>query len=338
MHDLHLSMAPDTGLSLAERLDRFDEKREREVGDTDLLRARNLERETGLHQIYLKFEGGNPTGTQKDRIAFAQVGDALRRGFETVCAATCGNYGVAVALAGRLAGLKVHVTFPATYTGRRVKELEELGAQITRAGADYEEAVLASRAHASSIEGYDANPGGANAALQLKAYGEIAWEIYDVLRDAPRAVAVPVSNGSTLAGVHKGFVSLHRRGKTSRIPIVVAGSAAHQNPIVESWQKKLETCVDLDPAKIHETRTNEPLINWQALDGEAALEAVYGTKGWAGDVSDRKMQKMARLLREVQGLDVLPAATAGLVALLDAHAESPLPEDRYVVVLTGRNA
>ena len=46
---------------------------------------------------------------------------------------------------------------------------------------------------------YDANPGGSNTNLQLKAYGEIAYEIYDELRDAPAAVAVPASNGSTLA-------------------------------------------------------------------------------------------------------------------------------------------
>ena len=43
------------------------------VGDTAFIRARNIERETGLRQIFLKFEGGNPTGTQKDRVAFAQA-------------------------------------------------------------------------------------------------------------------------------------------------------------------------------------------------------------------------------------------------------------------------
>ena len=52
-----------------------------EVGDTTLTRARNVEREVGVRQIFLKFEGGNPTGTQKDRIAFAVCHDALRRGF-----------------------------------------------------------------------------------------------------------------------------------------------------------------------------------------------------------------------------------------------------------------
>src|SRR5262245_24196856 len=90
-----LSVARDPHAPLAERLNAFEDLFESEVGDTDLIRARNLERRFGVFQLYLKFEGSNPTGTQKDRIAFAQVADALRRGFDTVCVASCGNYGAA---------------------------------------------------------------------------------------------------------------------------------------------------------------------------------------------------------------------------------------------------
>ena len=90
--------------SLWARLDAYEDIFDSEVGDTTLSRARNIEREVGLRQIFLKFEGGNPSGTQKDRIAFAQALDALRRGYDTVTVATCGNYGVAVAFAASLAG------------------------------------------------------------------------------------------------------------------------------------------------------------------------------------------------------------------------------------------
>jgi threonine synthase len=176
-------------------------------------------------QIYLKFEGGNPTGTQKDRIAFAQVMDAMRRGFDAITVATCGNYGVALALAASMAGLKCLIYIPEGYHTKRVQEMTDLGAKIVRAAGDYEQAVITSRQHAEAEEIYDANPGGANTALQLKVYGEIAYEIYDELRDAPAAVAVPVSNGSTLVGIYKGFLSLYRRGKTSRLPRMVAGSS-----------------------------------------------------------------------------------------------------------------
>ena len=332
-----LRIARDPAAPLVDRLNAFEDLFESEVGDTDLIRARNLERRYGLFQLYLKFEGSNPTGTHKDRIAFAQVADALRRGFDTVCVASCGNFGVAVAQAAERAGLRSIVVIPERYHTRREPELAGLGAHVLRAGEDYERSVVVSREHAEKIGAYDANPGGANAPIQLRAYGEIAYELYDELRDAPRAVAVPVSNGTTLAGIHRGFASLHRRGKTSKLPAMVGGSSYRKNPIVRSWTQGLATCEDLSPAAVHETAINEPLINWNAIDGDLALAAIRATGGYAGDVSDRRMQQMSKELREAQGLDVLPAATAGLCALLALHAEHPLPPDRYVAVLTGRN-
>ena len=62
----------DRRYPLEERVEAFEDIIDSEVGDTAMVRARNIEREVGLRQIYLKFEGGNPTGTQKDRIAFEQ--------------------------------------------------------------------------------------------------------------------------------------------------------------------------------------------------------------------------------------------------------------------------
>ena len=188
----------------------------------------------------------------------------------------------------------------------------------------------------SSDDVYDANPGGANLDLQLRAYGEIAWEIYDDLRDAPAVVAVPASNGTTIAGVYRGFVSLYRRGKTSRIPRMVAGSAWRKNPIVTAWQAGLETCEDLKPQSIRETPVNEPLINWHSIDGDLALDAIRQSGGWAGHVSDKMMLQVSRQIREQQGLSALPASTAGFCALLERHRTEALASDLYVVLITGR--
>jgi threonine synthase len=321
---------------LEERLEAYEDILDSEVGDTTLVRARNIEREMGLRQIYLKFEGGNPTGTQKDRIAFAQSMDALRRSFDTITIATCGNYGVAVALAASLAGLRCVIHIPQSYHTGRIKEMTDLGAEIIRVPGDYEQAVEVSKNLAEKEDLYDANPGGANTALQLKAYGEIAYEIYDELRDAPYAVSVPVSNGTTLAGIYKGFLSLYRRGKTSHMPRMVAGSTYKKNPIVQAFVKNLPACEDLQPERIRETKINEPLVNWHSIDGDYVLEAIRNTNGWAGDTSDQNMLHYSRLIREREGLNVLPASTAGLCALVDQHRKQPLPSDRYVAILTGR--
>lgn len=335
----HLQLIPrldHSQATLAERLEAFEDMTDSEVGDTSLVRARNLEREFGIRQLYLKFEGGNPTGTHKDRIAFAQCMDALRRGYDIITVATCGNYGVATAFAGKQAGLHTKVYIPASYHTRRLDEMEKLGAEIIRVNGDYETAVAASQEDAARHEWYDANPGGNNTLLQLQAYGEIAYEIYDILRDAPRAIACPVSNGTVLAGIYKGFVRLHRRGKISRIPKMVTGSAFKKNPIVEAYVGGKTFCEDLSPSDIHETDVNEPLINWHAFDGELALDCIRDTEGWAVNVSDRKMIAFARMLKEKEGVHVLPASTAGLISLIEQHKKTPLEPDRYVAVLTGR--
>jgi threonine synthase len=242
-----------------------------------------------------------------------------------------------MAIASSMAGLRSIIFIPEGYHTRRTREITDFGAEIIRVHGNYEDAVTASRTRADSDEFYDANPGGANTAIQLKAYGEIAYEIYDELRDAPAVVAVPVSNGTTLAGIYRGFLSLYRRGKTSRIPRMVAGSSHNKNPIVRAYVKKTSFCEDLPPHLIKETSINEPLINWHAIDGDHALTSIRNTNGWASNASDRSMMSYARIIREKEGLNVLPASTAGLIALLSEHRKRPLPGDRYVVILTGRN-
>ncbi|MCG6911950.1 MAG: pyridoxal-phosphate dependent enzyme [Deltaproteobacteria bacterium] len=334
--DSKLRIAADSTLPLDKRLEAFEDIFESEVGDTSLVRARNVEREVGLRQIYLKFEGGNPTGTQKDRIAFAQAMDALRRGYDTITVATCGNYGVAMALAAKFSGLHSRIYIPEKYHTRRIREMQDLDAEIVRVEGDYECAVDVSSEQARQHEYYDANPGGENMLSQMQAYGQIAYEIYDELRDAPAAVAVPVSNGTTLAGIYKGFLSLYRRGKTSRMPRIVAGSSFRKNPIVQAFRNKKRSCEDLNPVKIHETSVNEPLINWHSIDGNHALGAIRETNGWAADASDRAMRNCSRLISEKEGIQALPASSAGMIALLDQHHSEALPNDRYVVVLTGR--
>ena len=334
--EIQKRLASDTSLSLEERLEAYEDIIDSEIGDTNMSRARNIEREFGLRQIYLKFDGGNPTGTQKDRIAFGQAMDALRRGFDTVTIATCGNYGAAMALATSLAGLRCVIYLPENYHTKRIKEIVDYGADIVRVSGDYENAVLISQEEAQKREFYDANPGGVNMALQYLSYGQIANEIYDDLRDAPAVVSVPVSNGTTLVGIYKGFLSLHRRGKTSRVPRIVAGSSFGKNPIVQAFLKNRPSCEDLKPEKIRETPVNEPLVNWRSADGDYALEAIRESGGWASYATDKSMLAHAKLIREKEGLNVLPASTAGLIALIDRHQKEPLTNDRYVVMVTGR--
>lgn len=326
----------DHSLSLVDRIECFEDIISLEIGDTSLNRARNLERELNLRQLYIKYEGENPSGTQKDRIAFAQVHDAFRRGYEVMSLATCGNYGVAVAYASFLAGLECQIYIPENYHTERILEMEKFNANIVRLPGSYEETVLASSRIAAENGWYDANPGGVNTPLQIAAYATIAHEIYDQLRDAPKYVAAPVSNGTLLAGVYRGFVSLLKRGKSSRMPVFIAGSAANKNPIITSFKAGLDECRDIDPKNIKETIINEPLINWHSFDGNEALYALRQTEGEARHISDRKMREMSVFLHKKEGYRILPASTAGLIAMLEKHEQDSFTNDRYVAILTGR--
>jgi threonine synthase len=327
----------DTSKSLVDRLEFFEDIINLEVGDTGLSRAKTLEREFDIRQLYIKYEGDNPTGTQKDRIAFAQVYDALRRDYDTVSLATCGNYGVAIALAANLAGLKCKIFIPETYHTGRISEMEMLNAEIIRLEGSYEDVVRSSTDFALEHNWYDANPGGANTPLQISAYSKIANEIVEDLGDAPKYCAVPVSNGTLFAGIYRGFVSLYKRGKTSRIPKMIASSSTHKNPIISSFKKGLEKCQDLKAENIKETRYNEPLINWHSFDGEEALYALKESQGEAFHISDKKMREMASFLLKKEGMKILPASTAGLIGLLELDEKLNFESDRFVAILTAKN-
>ncbi len=327
----------DTSKSLVDRLESYEDIINIEVGDTSMTRAKTLEREFDMRQLFVKYEGDNPTGTQKDRIAFAQVYDALRRGFDTICVATCGNYGVAVALAAQLGGMRCMIAIPDSYHTERGQEMELLGAEILRLPGSYEQVVDASSRLAREKEWYDANPGGTNTALQISAYAQIAHEIVEEIGDAPKYCAVPVSNGTLLAGVYRGFTGLYKRGKIFRIPKMIAASSTQKNPIIYSFKSGLDHCVDLDPAKIKETKYNEPLINWHSFDGEEALYAIRESGGDAFHISDKKMREMSSLLLKKEGQRILPASTAGLIALLELDEQINFEPDRYVAIVTAKD-
>lgn len=326
----------DETKTLIDRLESYEDIINLEVGDTGLNRVKTLEREFNIRQLYIKYEGDNPTGTQKDRIAFAQVYDALRRKYEVVSVATCGNYGVAVALAADLAGLKCKIYIPESYHTDRITEMQELNAEIIRIPGSYEDVVTQSSIDAEQNEWYDANPGGANTPIQISAYSQIALEIVEELGDAPKYCAAPVSNGTLFAGIYRGFVSQYKRGKTSRIPKMLAASSTKKNPIIESFKLGLDYCKDLSPEAIRETKYNEPLINWHSFDGEEALYALRESNGEAFHISDKKMVQMSSFILKKEGLRILPASTAGLIGLLELDEKLDFEPDRFVAILTAK--
>jgi threonine synthase len=309
------------------------------IGDTVFTHSRNLERLLGFGNIYLKFEGGNPTGTMKDRAAYACLRLAHERGYGEVVIASCGNFGASFVTLGRIFGIAVHVYIPEKYHTPRIAEMKRLGGIIHRAPGTYEEVVVSSGEEAGRQGWYNGNPGTPdNRAVSIEAYATIAYEITERIGHAPDAVAVPTSNGTTLAGIYHGFQTLRREGVTDNSPAIIAASTIGGNPIVSSFLDAEKKIVDLRPNGIDETAVNEPLVNWMSLDGQDALDAIWESGGWAIYVNDQEMIRYSEMLLREEGLSVLPASCAS-VAALSAYVEAKgLREDHDLVAfLTARN-
>jgi len=280
---------------------------------TPLIRVMNIERIFRIREVYLKYEGVNPTGTHKDRLAREHVIEALKKGFDTITTATCGNYGVSIAYFAKRAEMDAIIYLPRGYFGTRIRELTKLGARIVWVRGTYEEAVYRSRTDAIANNWYNANPGIENRPISIRAYSKIAFEIVDQLGSEPTTLTIPVGNGTTLTGIFHGLLMLKEQGKINKLPQLIAVSTIHGNPVVISFQKKLRRVTKL--AKVRETKYNEPLVARESFDGEEALKALWATKGIAIAVPDWKMVEYSKILSRKEDLSVLPASASVLEAL-----------------------
>ena len=255
--------------------------------------------------------------------------------------ATCGNYGVAMALAASLAGLRCLVYIPAGYHTRRLDEIERWARRSSAAPGDYEDAVgrlqarpaeersLRRQSRRAPTRRSSSRP---TARSPTRSTTSCATPRPRWRSPSPTARRWPGSTAASSACT----AAARRRAFRGSSP----GSSYSKNPIVEAVPARLDACDDLDPATIHETEVNEPLVNWHSIDGDPRPRRRSAARsGWAAvRLATGLCWMRPRMVREKEGLNVLPASTAGLLVLLERHREEPLPGDRYVAVLTGRRS
>jgi threonine synthase len=190
-----------------------DEFKRYGIGDTVLLGSNKLEKLLGFSKIFLKFEGGNPSGTMKDRASYACLRLAAFQGHRKLVIASCGNFGASFVHMARLFNIEAHVYIPEGYHTSRIVEIEDKGGLVHWVPGTYEEVVEFSSEEAEKLGWFNANPGvKANTEASLAAYATISYEILMSLGYAPDVVAVPVGNGTTIAGIYTGFNMLHEGG------------------------------------------------------------------------------------------------------------------------------
>src|SRR5947207_10466225 len=172
-------------------------------GSTPLVRTRRLGGELGLDELYLKYEGTNPTGSFKDRGMVLAVNRAASAGARAVVCASTGNTAASAAASAAAAGLPCFVVLPAGKVARgKLAQALVAGARLVMVDGNFDEALTAVRRLGE--EGAAAVVNSVNPD-RLAGQQTAAWEVCDALGRPPDALALPVGNAGNITAYWRGF-------------------------------------------------------------------------------------------------------------------------------------
>jgi len=289
-------------------------------GGTPLVRSRVLSEETGC-EVWLKYEGANPTGSFKDRGMTLAISKALEEGAKAVVCASTGNTSASAAAYAARAGLTCAVLVPKgkVALGKMAATLVH-GARMLEVDGNFDASLDLARdlaAHYPVTLVNSLNP------FRLQGQKTAAFEICDALGRAPDLHCVPVGNAGNISSHWIGYGEYHRDGLIEQPPQLFGFQAAGAAPIVKGEAVA-------DPQTIATAiRIGNP-ASW-----ELAVEAATRSEGAIRSVTDREiLAAYRRVARE--GLFAEPASAASVAGLLQLHEAGELaPRATIVCVLTG---
>ena len=200
-------------------------------GNTILHKADNLTAKLGLDiELYLKYEGQNPTGSFKDRGMTMAVTKAVEEGAQAIVCASTGNTSASAAAYAAKARIKCLVLIPqnAIALGKLAQAIT-YGAQVLAVDGNFDDALKLVRQIAetkpitlvNSINPY-----------RIEGQKTAAFEICEQLGDAPDYLGIPVGNAGNITAYWQGFQEFKAAGLSSKLPIMCGFQAAGAAPIV----------------------------------------------------------------------------------------------------------
>lgn len=292
-------------------------------GNTPLIPVPRLAAEIAPNfKLFLKYEGLNPTGSFKDRGMTAAVTQAACEGAKvTICAST-GNTAAAAAAYSSRAGLKCFVLVPeGKVAAGKIAGALAYGAQVIQIKGSFDDALSMVReisdkrpiALVNSVNPY-----------RLEGQKTAAFEIVDVLGDAPDWLCLPVGNAGNISAYWLGFKQYQALGKSAQRPHVLGVQAAGAAPLVVGH------AIDNPETVATAIRIGRP------ARGEQAIEAAEESNGRIIAVSDDEILAMWRRLAH-EGVFVEPASAAGVAGLAKESRESrlDLAGKTVVAIVTG---
>ncbi|SRR5512138_3203300 len=291
-------------------------------GDTPLVHAPQLAAWVGVQDLWVKFEGANPTGSFKDRGMVLAVAKAIEGGAHTVLCASTGNTSASAAAYAAAAGIRAVVLLPADKVAAgKLAQAIACGARIGSVRGSFDDALALARA-AAEREGValvnSVNP------FRIEGQTTGAYEVVVALGDAPDVLALPVGNGGNITAWWLGFRREHDAGRLSRLPMVIGGQAEGAAPFV------LGKPVDHPETIATAIRIGRP-ATW-----EPAIEVVRSSGGAFRAISDETILEAWRAIPRLTGVFCEPASAAGVAALRAAAGAGLVePTASCVCVLTG---
>jgi threonine synthase len=253
----------------------------------------------GGFELWVKFEGMNPTGSFKDRGMTVAISEAAGKGVKTVICASTGNTAASAAAYATRAGLKSIVIIPeGKVAAGKLAGAVAYGAQVIQIDGSFDDAltlvVQISQNYPIALVN-SLNP------YRLEGQKTGAFEICDTLEASPDWLCLPVGNAGNITAYWKGFRQYHSLRGTG-LPQILGVQAAGSAPLVLGH-----------PVEKPETVATAIRIGKPAR-GEEALEAAEQSGGRIIAVTDDEILAMQRRLAS-SGVWVEPASAAGLAGL-----------------------
>ncbi len=294
-------------------------------GGTPLIPAGHLS-ELVDAEVFVKFEGLNPTASFKDRGMTVAISHAAGSGAQAVICASTGNTSASAAAYATKAGMACGVLVPdGKIAMGKLSQAIAHGATLLQVDGNFDDCLTLARklAEAYPVELVNSvNP------ARIEGQKTAAFEVVDVLGDAPDIHCLPVGNAGNITAYWRGYREYAQdaepAGPATRLPQMWGFQAEGAAPIV------LGHPVDTPETVATAIRIGNP-ASWRQAE-----QARDDSGGRIEAVSDRQILAAHRLLSSREGIFVEPASAAGVAGLLAAHEAGEVPRGaRIVCTVTG---
>ncbi len=292
-------------------------------GNTPLIRLNNLPKKLNFPvDIYVKYEGLNPTGSFKDRGMTLAVTKAVEEGSKAIICASTGNTSAAAAAYAARAGITAYVLIPEGKIAMgKLAQAMIFGAKIIQITGNFDDGMQLVKEVAKTTPVTivnSINP------YRLQGQKTAAFEIVDALGRAPDYHCLPVGNAGNISAYWMGYSEYFNDGITGRRPKMLGYQAEGAAPFIKG-----------EPIANPETVATAIRIgNPQSWDLAVAAQQQSG--GWFDALSDAEILAAQKLLSETEGVFCEPASAASIAGLMrDIKNGKIEPNSTIVCTLTG---